>query len=121
MSVKEFEEKYPEVAKRYIIVQGFAQETLSEEELMTFFNDVDEQGKPVFVTRKGVYVVTPAVSLDDFTYDYHAASELSVLVDENKLKILKNFYTVVTFAFENNEKAVAISEDLNYLLGLEGA
>jgi hypothetical protein len=117
MSVKEFEESYPSAAKRAIIVQGYAFEILSKDENEFYFSGRTKENQPVFVTRNGVYVVTPAKSLDDFTHVFTPSDELATSVEANTVVISKDFDEVVTLEFSNNEEAIASSEELDYLLG----
>lgn len=101
-------------AQQFLILQGYADQILSEEEMMTFLMQEASDKKVVFLTEKGLYLVVPALSLDDFTHDFYPQSQLQATLHENQIDIEVSGDSII-LPFAHKEDADSAYEDLLYL------
>jgi hypothetical protein len=117
MTLEAFTAAYPKQATQSIILQGYASEIMEEGELNFFYSLKTTDGDPVFISNKGLYQVTPAVSLDDFTNEFTPTDKLFPTVEGASLVISNDFEELITIPTKTEEEAVGMSEDLEYLFG----
>lgn len=54
--------------QQFLLLQAYADSIMSEEELMTFLLNETSDERFCLISQKGLYIVTPNVSLDAFTH-----------------------------------------------------
>ncbi|WHA08096.1 hypothetical protein P3T75_07030 [Enterococcus montenegrensis] len=102
--------------QQFLLLQAYADEIMSEEELMTFLLNETTDARFSLISQKGLYLVTPNVSLDEFTYDFYAPSEVQAsLAKESVAVLLTTKVETIALPFSGLEDAKSILADINYL------
>ncbi|WP_424684645.1 hypothetical protein [Enterococcus sp.] len=102
-------------AQQFLLLQAYADEVMTEEELMQFVIEETKGGRFLFVSNQSIYLVTPHVSLADFEKVAYRSSEVQLQQKGSEL--------IVTTPTENlrlelgsPEEATRVLSDFKYLL-----
>ena len=77
--------------QQFLLLQAYADSIMSEEELMTFLLNETSDERFCLISQKGLYIVTPNVSLDAFTQIFispenvHVKNDLSTIFLEDPI------------------------------------
>lgn len=100
--------------QQFLILQGYADEILSEDELMTFVMVATTDERFLYVVKKGVFLVTPAVSLDDFQQLFIPKEQAEFRSSNTQLQVQLGAETL-TADFPDSAEAESVLKDIDYL------
>ncbi len=101
--------------QQFLLLQAYADEIMSEAELMNFVMQETTDHRVVFVSDQAVYLVTPNVSLDDFTKETFTKDQVQ-LRHHGDVITLQTPDEKLTLLLENKEDAAGVTADIQYLL-----
>ncbi|MDR2465514.1 MAG: hypothetical protein LBD38_04475 [Streptococcaceae bacterium] len=111
---EEFYNTYKNLGKAAIILQGYASTIMSDEELDFFYTGMAIDRTPFFLSKRGLYIVEPAILLDDFRHEFVAGNEIIVQAEGERLKILRGKELLLQMEAKNAQSAEALRQDLEY-------
>lgn len=100
--------------QQFLILQGYADEILTEAELMTFVMLSTDDHRFAYVVPKGVYLVSPAISLDDFSHQFFKKEEVSVQLKRSQIHLHMGKKSSVA-TFSDDLEAQGVYKDIQYL------
>lgn len=100
--------------QQFLILQGYADELLTEEELMTFLMQKTTDDDFVFFIPRGIFLVTPAVSLDEF-HSVFVPKEEAVIIQAGSEITLKTPEEQRVFKVDSAAEAESIRKDIEFL------
>lgn len=100
--------------QQFLILQGYADEILTEAELMTFLMQKTTEDDFVFVVPRGIYLVLPALSLDDFESTFVSKEAVAISRSDSQLT-LKTPDKQRVFKVDSETEAENIKKDIEFL------
>ncbi|PAB01953.1 hypothetical protein [Enterococcus canintestini] len=100
--------------QQFLLLQAYADSIMSEEELMTFLLNETSDERFCLISQKGLYIVTPNVSLDAFTHIFIAPENVHVKIDASTI-VLEVPSEIIQIPFKELTDAQNILADITYL------
>lgn len=101
--------------QQFLLLQAYADEIMTEEELMNFVMQETTDQRFVFISDQRVYVVTPNVSLDDFSKVLLKKEQVQVFEAEEAITLQTSTETL-TLLLEDQKDLPGLLADIQYLL-----
>lgn len=108
-------------AQQFILIQAYADQFLTEEELMNFLLLEDEAGQPVIVTQTDIYLIAPDMDLDKFSHEKFSNAKWLLMPwkKQSKQVTLRHQEDTrkISFSFSTAEEAEELAQELGQLFG----
>ncbi|BCA85700.1 hypothetical protein EsVE80_12230 [Enterococcus saigonensis] len=100
--------------QQFLLLQAYADEIMNADELMTFLLNETTDERFCLISQKGLYLVIPNVSLDEFSYNFYTPAKVQVTLAKERIALTTESETIY-LSFNDRSDAKSILADIHFL------